>query len=211
MARVVKIIMRAFLTREEKKAMKIIFDMDDVLWSLMGTICTMHNININNITRFSIPDCDMLSDEEKQVILKSFKDINTFRQIPMLPSACRIKRLVKTGHDVYVYSHSLAPEIAEYKTTKLKELGLDNQHIQCTCIVQEHATSADKGVDYDTDIFIDDSIHNINRSNAKQNIIINRPWNTSGEDKLDKTNIKRYASLCELMDDLEKLPVRNEV
>lgn len=61
--------------------MKIVFDVDDILWGLNDKICEQNNIDIEKLHSYRISTIDELTSTEKALITKGHNDPNTFKDI----------------------------------------------------------------------------------------------------------------------------------
>ena len=155
-------------------AQKVVFDIDDTLWSLNKRIALRTGIDYNKMTIFSVHDNQNLTSEEKNLLLSSYADSSIFENIEWDKG---IELINELNADVYINSNNLTQEIAEIKSQQIHEiLNIPDDHITMN-ICNKKSDTTSKIIDDDTYIFIDDSPHNIEMSNAKFNIMIRRPWN----------------------------------
>ena len=154
---------------------KVVFDVDDVLWSLNRRVASIANVDYDKIITYSITDNPILSSDEKKRILDVYFDDSIFEDIEWYPA---IKFLNTINADVYINSNALTERAAELKRTQLlRVLNIPADNIRINII----SDPKHKQIDDDTYIFVDDSPYNIINSSAKFNIMLNCPWNISPE------------------------------
>ena len=145
---------------------KVIFDVDDTLWSLNKRVARITGIDYNKLTIFSVHDNTNLTEKEKQEMLRVYADTDTFRDIEW-----------DDGIE-HINSNNSTEEIAKVKREQLHSiLNIQDDHIIMNITGLKKSSITKKVIDGDTYILIDDSLHNIEMSTAVYNIIIRRPWN----------------------------------
>lgn len=154
---------------------KVIFDVDDTLWSLNKRVARITGIDYNKLTIFSVHDNANLTENEKQEMLRVYADTDTFRNIEWDDG---IEHIDSIPADIYINSNNSTEEIAKVKREQLHSiLNIQNDHIIMNITGLKKSSITKKVIDGDTYILIDDSLHNIEMSTAVYNIVIRRPWN----------------------------------
>lgn len=158
---------------------KIIFDMDDTLWSLNKRICQHTGIPYEKIITFSIPENPLLTESEKQMTLSSYGNTAMFENIKWFDGVSQLNDMIHDKNiNVFINSNSVNETCSVLKRRQLHEiLDIPDDHIIINAI------GCKKTIDSDTCIFIDDSPHNVAMSPAKYNIMIKTPWNQSDAGK----------------------------
>lgn len=179
----------------------IVYDVDDTLWSLNGTICEIHGIDLEKMVSYRVLDNDLLTEDEKNAVFKGYGDTEIFRQCKFYDGIERIFDLEKDGlANVWISSANLSDYIRD---VKMERLSNEVPNINMSHVALTVGASAYQGrvPGY---ILVDDSLHNIRNSNFEWNILIDMPHNrdlTGFEDK----NIIRAFSLAEAVDIVEKI------
>lgn len=185
---------------------KIVFDVDDTLWGLNAKISKKLNIPSEKLTIFSAMDNQNLTMTERKALLNAYADAKSFENIEWYDGIERILQLEKYGVEIHINSNSATNEIIKLKREQLQQiLTLSDDRLHFNLISMKQATK--KELDTDTFILIDDSPHNIALSNAKYNIMLMHPWNTSAEGKKSlcgKTPIY-YDSLNKIIDAIKQI------
>lgn len=164
---------------------KIIFDMDDTLWSLNKRICQHTGIPYEKIITFSIPENPLLTESEKQMTLSSYGNIAMFENIKWFDGVSQLNNMIHDENiNLFINSNSSNEACSALKRRQLhKILDIPDDHIIMNVIGSKKKNSIQKTIDSDTCIFIDDSPHNIAMSPAEHNIMIKTPWNQSDAGK----------------------------
>ena len=184
---------------------KVVFDVDDILWSLNRRVCKQTGIPYEEIITFSIHENPLLTESEKEKMLKQYGNPESFKNIPWFDG---IKRIMELKADVYINSNSLNEDCSYYKTKELQQvLNMPNNHIIINIVGQKKTDSIRKIINEDTYIFVDDSPDNVASSHAKYNIMICTPWNQSEKMKelTKEKNVIFCKDLNEVIDVIEKL------
>lgn len=154
---------------------KVVFDVDDTLWSLNKRVSGITGIDYDKLTIFSVHDNVNLTEEEKQKMLRVYADTDTFRDIKWDAS---IEYIGSIAANIYINSNNSTEEIAEVKRKQLHSvLNIPDDHIIMNITGLKKSSITKKVIDEDTYILVDDSLHNIEMSTAVYNIVIRRPWN----------------------------------
>lgn len=154
---------------------KVIFDVDDTLWSLNKRVAKITGIDYDKLTIFSVHDNTNLTENEKQEMLRVYADTDTFRDIKWDDG---IEHIGSIPADIYINSNNSTEEIAKVKREQLHGiLDIPDDHIVMNITGLKKSSITKKVIDEDTYILVDDSLHNIEMSTAVYNIVIRRPWN----------------------------------
>lgn len=164
---------------------KIIFDMDDTLWSLNKRICQHTGIPYEKIITFSIHENPLLTESEKQMTLSSYGNTTMFENIEWFDGVSQLNNMIHDENiNVFINSNSINETCSALKRRQLHEiLDISDDHIIMNAIGSKKKNGIQKTIDSDTYIFVDDSPHNVAMSPAKYNIMIKTPWNQSDTGK----------------------------
>lgn len=172
---------------------KIVFDVDDVLWSLNRKMTQMTNIDYNKLVIYDINANPELTPDEKARIYAAYKDKALYEHIQWDESVHLINHI---NADIYVNSNVLSAEIEALKREQLKRvLLIPDKNIQMN-IVANHVS---KSIDSDTYIFVDDCPYNIMNSKAQYNIMLACPWNTSAAVQKELMSNGKRVIICETL------------
>lgn len=173
---------------------KVIFDVDDTLWSLNKRVAKIAGIDYNKLTIFSVHDNTNLTEDEKREMLRIYADTDAFRDIEW---DAGIEHIASIPADIYINSNNSTEEIAEVKRKQLHSiLDIPDDHIVMNITGLKKSSITKKIIDNDTYILVDDSLHNIEMSTAVYNIVIRRPWNQYSPIPKNK-NIIFVDNLCD--------------
>lgn len=154
---------------------KVIFDVDDTLWSLNKRVSEITGIDYGKFTVFLVHDNTNLTEDEKQEMLRLYADTDTFRDIEWDDG---IEHIGSIPADIYINSNNSTEEIAKVKREQLHSvLEIPDNHIVMNITGLKKSSITKKIIDEDTYILVDDSLHNIEMSTAVYNIVIRKPWN----------------------------------
>lgn len=179
----------------------VVYDVDDTMWSLNGTICEINGIDLEKMVSYKVLDNDLLTDDEKNAVFKGYGDVETFKRCKFYDGVERIFDLDKAGlAHVWISSANLSDDI---RNVKLERLANEVPNINMEQVRLTVGASAYQGrvPGY---ILVDDSLHNIRNSNFEWNILIDMPHNRDLSGFEDK-NIVRAFSLAEAVDMVEKI------
>lgn len=165
---------------------KIIFDMDDTLWSLNKRICQHTGIPYEKIITFSIHENPLLTESEKQMTLSFYGNTAMFENIEWFDGVSQLNDMIHDENiNVFINSNSANDTCSALKHRQLHEiLDIPDDHIIINATGCKKKNVIQKTIDSDTYIFIDDSPHNVAMSPAKYNIMIKTPWNQSDTGKV---------------------------
>ena len=163
--------------------MKVVFDIDDTLWGLIAKICNDLHIDINLITDFHITNNDALTQKEKDAIIATFQNPETFKHIKWYQGVERINTLLSNGIDVWIKSNNFGTDVRDTKYHEIKRvMNIPDKKIILN-LVSVKTIQNNKQIDKDVTVFVDDNPNALANSNAKYNIAIKQPWNTSSQAK----------------------------
>lgn len=181
---------------------KIVFDMDDILWALNKRIADRHGIDHNKLVTYSIFENPILSDNEKEAILRAYNDPSVFEDIEWFDGADRIMVLEQFGARVFINSNCYCEEIARAKYEQIHRL-IDIPDSQLVLnVFGDTYKDGNKEIGEDVFAFIDDSPRNLIKADSVHLYTLNRPWNTNCAE-LKSLDIKRFDSLADILADLE--------
>lgn len=170
-----------------KNMQKVVFDVDDTLWSLNKRVSKMTGVDYDKLTTFSIYDNVKLTEEEKKLILSAYSNADIFKNMEWDEGVETINDIVA---DVYINSNNLTEDIATLKREQIHDvINIADDHIIMNVIGSDKSSITKKVIDKDVYILVDDSLHNVEMSNAKHNIVVKRPWNQHSEIPEDKNVI----------------------
>jgi len=176
---------------------KVVIDIDDTCWPLNSRICHQHQIDIRNITAFNIKECNKLSDEQKRILLFAYNDVHTFQNIVWYDGVQDIPKLEQYGAEVHIDSNNCTQDILLTKKRQiLRFIALSESRVNLRLIKD----TMDKELSDDVFIFCDDSPYHLKKSNAKYNLTLNKPWNTSenGLNILGGKKVLRFNTFREM-------------
>ncbi len=162
--------------QEKAIILKILYDVDDVLWP-----CTQHvfgklNIPIERETDFRIENNPELTPTERDAIIHEFQNADNFAEMNFYASARDILRPEELGAMVGIHSNAYSEAIAQHKLRQIPELLSKIRPEQLIVNVVTPQTNR-KQISSDILAFVDDSPYNIRGSRAKFNFVPRRPWN----------------------------------
>lgn len=158
---------------------RIVYDVDDVLWSLDRRVFGQLGIPLEKHIEYRIQDNPLLTPAEREAVMAAYCDQQTFVDIEFeLPAASEIFRPEQLGAHVEIRSNCYSQAIADQKAMEVARLFPDLRPDQL--ILQTISTKTyRKDLRDDTFIFVDDSPYNIAKSDARFNIIPRQNQNTS--------------------------------
>lgn len=160
--------------------MKVVFDVDDTLWSLSGKVCERLGLRLSDMDSFIVTENTNLTKEQQDAVHSEYRTAKNFENIKWFNGITRIRELIRRGVDVHINSNSCSERIAELKAIQLDELfHLPKDKVRMN--IMTHSTCTKKKMDNDVDVFVDDSPYNVKDSTAKINYMIRAPWNTTPE------------------------------
>lgn len=148
----------------------VVYDMDDILWPLSGTVAKKCNIEYERLaTNFRIHENKLLSSTEQKIVIEAFSDPQTFKDIKFFPGVEHILLPRELGAQVSINSNNLSAEIADLKKEQLLSavpgLSANDLHFN----VREYGV--DKTFANPVTAMIDDSPYNVGNSLALMNIM----------------------------------------
>lgn len=179
---------------------KVVYDVDDTLWNLDGTICNILSIDISLIVTYRVFDNPYLTEKQKNDIFSMYGNPDIFKRLEFYPGIERIFDLEKEGKaEVWISSANLNNAVRDIKLRRLMEIpNINKEHIRLTVGKNVHQGRVNG------DILIDDSLQNIVDSNFEYNILMDMPHNRDLSMAKDK-NIIRVRTLQEAVDIVEKI------
>lgn len=153
----------------------VVFDVDDVLWSLNRRVSEITGIDYNKFTTFSIHDNTLLTEDEKRTVLQVYQGHELFEEMKFYSGVTRINQL---NADVRINSNACSEAAAELKRNQVSGiLNLPAEKIVITVVDDIKKKKMDDNVF----VFVDDSPYNIAASKATFNIVPKKPWNDTDE------------------------------
>lgn len=156
----------------------MIYDADDILWSLMTVVSQRLGIEFERCTRiFSITDNYLLTPEEREQILTAFEDVSFFQNMQFYPGVKEIMRPTELGAKVGINSNALTQDIGDTKTDQLLATipGLRVEDIQMNII--DRSKNKKKPLSPDITSLSEDSPYNVALSEALINVMPRTiPW-----------------------------------
>lgn len=180
------------------RKLDIVFDMDDVLWDLLGEwIRTLNETHGTSVTRNDITVWDMqqafptLSHDELYAPLKE-RDF-WGRVKPLDDAAAYIDKLVDKGHSVYLCTATDYRNIA-YKVELLKKY--------FPMIPLKRMITAYNKSMIACDVIVDDGAHNLQGENSRYKIVLDAPYNQTGfeEDGAFKFRAYNWNDIYRIID-----------
>lgn len=156
----------------KKQLVKVVFDVDDVLWPLGDVIAKRLGIEpARYYYHFKVTENPKLNRHEQEAIIAAFADAELFKDMEFFPDIENILRPRELGATVAIKSNSFSKEIASLKIQRLLATipGLQESDIKMNII--DYSKTHSKEIDADTTIFIDDSPFNVSTSPAKVNVM----------------------------------------
>lgn len=192
---------------------KLYLDFDNTIVDTIAAIVSIYNedfsshenfvsINPKDVTSWEFKECNLATYEE---INKYFGDNKFFQRIKLYPCAGQVLRSLSHRYDITIVSHGYPENL------KLKEKWVNEKLF--TQIFSNECTSkfigvnwnehSDKShVDMSNGIFVDDSVKNLESSNAKYKILYGEyyDWN---ESNIEFIRCKNWMELNEQIHLLE--------
>lgn len=156
-----------------QRQVEIVYDVDDVLWSLLRRVTGRLGIDYEKASRiFKINENTALSPREQEAIFAAFGDATMFEEIEFLAGAEEILRPRELGAVVKIKSNSFSTRIAELKTTQLLAHipGLAPEDLMMPAIDGKTETYQKK-FDETMTILVEDSPYNVALSHALVNVM----------------------------------------
>ena len=183
---------------------QIVFDVDDILWSLNKRVSERVGIAFSDLCTFSIYENPRLSEKEKEQVLTAYNDPDLFKDIDWYPGAERIMELERHGIKVYINSNCCQKEIARLKYQQIHELiNIPDDQLILNVFDVDSDGHKKKEIGDHVFAFVDDSPYNLLSATADHLYTLNKPWNTNVPE-LSELNIRRFDALEELVTALDK-------
>lgn len=187
---------------------RIVFDIDDVLWSLNKRICDKHNIDIKKIKNFKISLNKELTENEVNTLFTEYGNPDIFKNIIWNDGIERVNELNKlvnseyNKYEVVIHSNSFSKDIADLKISQLIQV-LDITDKQ---LFMNYNGKTKQDLE-NTFIVVDDSPYNILNSKAEHKIMLGNTWNTSDEASklLSGVEVVILPTLSDIVDYIERI------
>lgn len=188
------------------KKIRVVFDMDDILWDLNRVATNMVKIPYDKIIIFHVSENPLLTEEQKKALKQSYSSDELFDNLVWYEGAEKIFTLESKDVEVSINSNCLGANVVERKYKLLHNLyAVDDSRL----ILNDLTKGVAKEIGDDVTIFVDDSPYNHVMNKAKYHIMMNKPWNTSDMGRavlgdLDKDMI-RCENLIEIIEKVKEL------
>lgn len=174
----------------------ITFDVDNILIPQLEYIYKKYNIDSDRVTKYSIKDCELLSEVEKEIILEAFKDVRIFEEAGFIPEITELETIARYA-DLRIDSLSANNDIIDFKYRELKRLipSLKDENIYLRLYEEDNVK---RGI-AKTDIFVDDSAMNlkVNYDRYTKAYTIKTSYNK--ESLLELEKVKVMTSVVEII------------
>lgn len=177
---------------------KVVFDVDSVLWDLNRRVADIVNVRYEDFVEYHCFNNSRFSKEQQNLILECYYSKSVYENIEWNVGADKIKDLEKLNCEVWITSHCLSEDIAKVKLPQLlKHTSVQEDHIILEVINVESSRYID-----DAFILVDDSVQNLLNSKAKNNIVIDQPWNATikSDELLKSIGVHRCIDLQSALD-----------
>jgi len=165
-------------TDSAERKLRIVYDLDDVLWELTQFVMQKLQLDRKIQTDFRLDQDPAFTDAERAALTAAFSDADNFERIRFYPGASEILAIAAPDVDVMINSNAYSPAVVAVKRRRLQEfypnMPVELQHINLVT----PATNR-KQIDPDVLVFIDDSPYAIAGSKAKFNLMPHKTWNTT--------------------------------
>lgn len=150
----------------------IIYDIDDVLWDLIGYVAQCYHIPIERAAAvFNIRDNPQLNPDEQEAIIAAFSDPHMFENIQFVPGVADILRPRELGARVGINSNCFNERIAELKRDQLLAAIPDLRPEDLQLNIIHYGETHHKKFAPNMTILVDDSPHNVALSPALLNVM----------------------------------------
>ena len=173
---------KAELVQQGIKVIKVVYDVDDVLWGLDDYVMEFLGLDINDNIEYRISKSPIFTAKERKAIIDCFCDAKMFENMEFYPGADKITDVEKYGATVRIHSNCYSDAIAEQKRRQLYAL-LPQMKRSFIKLLTVSPTADQKQVDQDAYIFVDDCPYNVALSMAKFNFVPRKPWNLTTKAK----------------------------
>lgn len=188
------------------KKIRVVFDMDDILWDLNRVATDMAKIPYDKIIVFHVNENPLLTEEQKKALKQAYSSDELFDNMVWYEGAEKIFTLESKDVEVSINSNCLGANVVERKYKLLHNLyAVDDSRL----ILNDLTKGVAKKIGDDVTIFVDDSPYNHVMNKTKYHIMMNKPWNTSDMGRavlgdLDKDMI-RCENLIEIIEKVKEL------
>ncbi len=176
----------------DQTKLKIIFDVDDVLWSLTKYACQKCHIKYGRQSDFHLQNDPNLTPAEVDLLINTFCDPETFREMTFFDDIEHIFDVENYGAEVTINSNCYDPKIITYKRQNLLRIfpHLSEHKLNFSLVTPK---TNHKDIPSDIFVFVDDSPYNIASSKAHFNLMPKKSWNTNS--KARETALKNHKIL----------------
>lgn len=179
--------------------MKIVFDMDDILWDFVWKICRTIDIDESMITSFNVYQSSLSRLDADRFFHELMKP-SYFDEITWFDGIEKISQITQTGTEIYINSNCNSEEAKERKMHALLKIpGITEKNIILN--VNTENKHKPKDIEPDVDIFVDDCPANIAHSKSKLNILRTKPYNITetAKEEMKGKSILYFDTLNEIM------------
>lgn len=179
----------------------VVFDVDDILWSLNKRAALLANVPYNKLVTFNLSENTLLNKEEKDRIINVYNSNELFKVMNFYNG---IERLNTLNAEVHISSNVFKEIPAQQKMNHLlKVLTIPIENIHLNMVTDPYKKTLPEG----TYIFVDDSPYNIANSTATHNIMLKKAWNTSELANKIMGDVPRvqFDTLNEIIDYIEQI------
>lgn len=179
--------------------MKIVFDMDDILWDFSGKIYRNINLDENMMTAFDVYESS-LSRLDADRFFHELMEPSYFDEVEWFDGIEKISQMTQIGAEIYINSNCNSEEAKERKMRALLKIpGIAEKNIILNVNTENKHSPKDIGPD--VDIFVDDCPANIAHSKAKLNILRTKPYNITetAKEEMKGKSILYFDTLNEIM------------
>lgn len=157
----------------------VIFDMDDVMYDFNGRVASLTGVPYSKFTQFNTYTNPNFTEEERQRVLKSYKDPFTYRNIRFDEKmiACINDLHGNWPYNVLISSNCASKEIRDIKMEQLLNVvDLPEADIHLN-VIDMKTGSFQKDLPRGIYMLVDDSEHNIAQADAKYLVMPARQHN----------------------------------
>lgn len=165
-------------TDDVPKPIRIIYDLDDVLWDLTHHVMQRAGLGDKTQTDYLISQDAAFTPSERAQVIAAFSDPDNFKTTKFYPGADEIMDFSAPNVEICVNSNSYSEEVSAMKRQRLRNF-YPLMPIECLQINLVTPDSNYKSIGSDVLVFIDDSPYNIATSKAQFNLMPHKSWNTT--------------------------------
>lgn len=186
--------------------MIVVYDVDDTLWDGLTDAYSSIGLTPNDATHYVWSTNPKLTPEQVNCLMNAYASADFMRNVKFHEGYERIYDVEVAGKaDVWISSANLSREAAVAKMIHLMEdvPNINPAHVRLT-IGKTHIQGRVEG-----DILVDDNIINVDTSNFKYNILIEKPYTHGDEELFERVmyekNVILVKSLNEAVDVVERI------